>query len=143
MYYIKNKDNRFIIADGGVNIVGNSDILAVTILAKGHEFKEIRDFFLSIESDITIYGCIVQEDGKETDEFVSNVIPTFTALKGVAYDTVEDTYTVSLLAPDNTELRLRNLEKSLEGYTKGSDLESRVTALEKTVNEIKETLNKR
>lgn len=141
MHYIKHeKADRFNLLDNGVDI-GNGDMLKLSIHSDKHDFKEIKDFFSSIEDEIVVYGCIVQDDGRETDEFVSTVIPNFTELKSIEYNSIEEAYIVSLISPDNTDLRLRNLEKMLERKTKGPSLESRVTALEEAITSINKFLN--
>lgn len=110
MYYIKNGNTKYVLTNDGVDI-GDGDRLKLKIVDNNYPFTEIQDIFSSIENEITVYTCIIQEDGRETDEQVSTVIPTFTVLKEITYDIVDHLYSIILISPDDIDLRLRTLEK--------------------------------
>ncbi|MBO7450463.1 MAG: hypothetical protein J6U54_08835 [Clostridiales bacterium] len=110
MYYIKENNTKYILTNNGVD-VADGNWLKLKIYAEGHTFGEVQKVFSSITEDIVIYTCIVQPDGRETDENISTVIPSFTVLKEIAFDAIENVYAIKLISPNDTDLRLIKLEK--------------------------------
>lgn len=115
-YYLKMKYGddtiRLNLIPNGVDLPDNN-ILRLSFYSSSIDFVVIKSIFSDIDS-ITVYGCIVQEDGRETDEYVSMYYDKYTYLKKIDYDFDEDVYTVELLIPDETEKRLETLEKKAE-----------------------------
>ena len=115
MYYLKMGEDRFNLIDNGVN-TPTEDVLELSFKGENHSFDDVKDAFHDID-DITVYGCIVQEDGRETDEFVSNYFDKYTSLKNIEYDFVNDVYKVTLLKPSDLELRVAELEAVVANLT--------------------------
>lgn len=87
--------------------------IELNIKNDSYDFNYIRDAFTGL-TDVIIYSAIVQEDGRETDEVISQEFPTFTALNSVAYSVLTDVYTVTMIEPDIIDQRLTALEKKSE-----------------------------
>ena len=107
MYYLKLPD-RLNLTDDGISMPDNKRLI-LSFKRDNKEIDAIKSLFSNIES-ITVYGCVVQDDGKETDEFVANYFEQYTMLKGIEYDVAEDLYKVTLTIPDEIHQRLSELE---------------------------------
>ena len=116
MYYLKLQsgleEERLNLIDNGVS-TPTEGILELSFHGEDHDFNKVKTLFTGIK-DITVYGCIVQEDGRETDEFVSNYFDKFTSLKNIEYDLIKDVYKVTLVQPNELELRIAELEAKVK-----------------------------
>lgn len=86
--------------------------LELNIEARDNTFEDIKDSFSDLDN-VTIYSAIVQEDGRETDEIVQQYFDNFTKLDKLAYNLDSDTYTVTLVVPNEIEARLSELEDAV------------------------------
>lgn len=114
IYYLKLKGNRINLTDNGIDI---NDALSLTFVNNNYNFDRLLSIFSELNG-IEIFGCIVQDNGDETDEFVSAYFENYTILSSLEYNLENDTYTVKLTAPNEVEQRLAELERriaSLEG----------------------------
>lgn len=114
IYYLKLKGNRINLTDNGIDI---NDALSLTFVNNDYNFDRLLSIFSELNG-IEIFGCIVQDNGDETDEFVSAYFENYTILSSLEYNLENDTYTVKLTAPNEVEQRLAELERriaSLEG----------------------------
>ena len=110
MYYLK-MPKRLNLIDNGVDMP-QDNILTLSFHKEDNTFDDVKSMFTNIDN-ITVYGCIEQEDGRETDEFVSNYFDKYTSLKSIEYDITKDVYKVTLTIPDETEQRLAELEDAV------------------------------
>ena len=65
MLYIRIGNARYNLLDDGVDVETNK--LCLSIKKENHSFDSIKDDFINVR-DISILSCLVQEDGRETDE---------------------------------------------------------------------------
>lgn len=109
--YLKISDNKLYLTEtNGVNAEENK--LELNIKARDNTFEDIKDLFSDLDN-VTIYSAIVQEDGRETDEIVQQYFDNFTKLDKLAYNLDSDTYTVTLVVPNEIEARLSELEDAV------------------------------
>lgn len=120
MYYLKiSEDIRLNLVEDEMNIPSNEELILV-FYNGGSDFDTIKNIFSDIDS-ITIYGCNVQEDGRETDEYIVNYYDKYTVLKNIEYDIVNDIYRVTLIYPNDMELRIADLEDALNFLLMGGE----------------------
>lgn len=117
--YLKLGDKKFYLTEvNGVNAEEHK--LELTIKAEDNTFEDIKDSFSDLDN-ITIYSAIVQEDGRETDEIVQQYFDNFTKLDKLAYNLDSDTYTVTLIVPNEVEARLAELEDAMNFLLMGGE----------------------
>ena len=109
MNYIKYKNSRFVLPDDGINPEDSK--LTLKFLADNWTFDQVKEAFNKNLDYIVIYGRIVQEDGRETDEYIAQYFDKQTKLINVSYDIESDTYSVILVEHDITDERLTALEE--------------------------------
>ena len=109
-FYIKKNDEK-IYLDGGSEIIIGEDSVTFT-LSTLTDIAKIKSIFAGLV-DLVIYTAIVQEDGRETDEMVYQYLPMFTKLFRIIYDTLSEKYSVVLIAPNNLEERVVELEDAV------------------------------
>ena len=113
--YLKIGENKLYLAEiNGVNAEEHK--LELTIKAEDNTFEGIKDSFSDLDN-VTIYTAIVQEDGRETDEIVQQYFDNFTKLDNLD----SDTYTVTLVVPNEVEARLSELEDAVNFMLMGGD----------------------
>ena len=121
MYYLKMpNDIRLNLVDGGVDQPDPKTLTLTFYNNDRFSFEDIKSMFADTDG-ITIYMCIVQDDGRETDEMVSTHHEEFTKLKGVEYQTEYDLWKVSLTIPDDTKERVSELEDALNFLLMGGE----------------------
>ena len=109
--YLKFGEQRLYLTEvNGVNAEENK--LELNIEARNNTFEDIKYLFSDLDN-VTIYSAIVQEDGRETDEIVQQYFDNFTKLDKLAYNLDSDTYTVTLVVPNEIEARLSELEDAV------------------------------
>lgn len=109
--YLKLGDKKLYLTEvNGVNAEENK--LELTIKAEYNTFEDIKNLFSDLDN-VTIYSAIVQEDGRETDEIVQQYFDNFTKLDKLGYNLDADTYTVTLVVPNEIEARLSELEDAV------------------------------
>ncbi len=122
MNYLKirlwEEDVRVNLTDDGINL--NEGMLKLTILGEGRKYDDVNLLFSNLEA-VTIYGCIGQEDGTETDEFQAAYYPDYTKLSKIEYDLDGDYYTVSLTIPNALEERVTELEDAINFLLMGGE----------------------
>lgn len=118
MNYLKMPE-RYNLIDNGVDMP-SEDKLVLSFYKDDATFDAVKGAFTNIDN-ITIYGCIVQDDGRETDEFVSNYFDKYTYLRSIEYDLETDVYKVTLTIPDETQARLSELEDAVNFMLMGGD----------------------
>lgn len=118
MYYLKMPE-RLNLIDNGVDMPEENK-LVLSFKKEGKDFETIKSLFSDI-TDVTVYGCIEQEDGRETDEFVSNFFDSYTSLKNIEFDFVNDVYAVTLVVPNEVEARLSELEDAINFMLMGGN----------------------
>lgn len=111
MIYMIINNTRYNLIDAGVDC--EPEELRLTFFKENHTFEQIDADFSNIDV-ITIYGCVVQEDGRETDEYVVQEFDVFTKLVGIFYDKENELYTIRLVEPNVVDQRLTALEKKAE-----------------------------
>ena len=117
--YLKIGENKLYLAEiNGVNAEEHK--LELTIKAEDNTFEGIKDSFSDLDN-VTIYTAIVQEDGRETDEIVQQYFDNFTKLDKLTYNLDSDTYTVTLVVPNEVEARLSELEDAVNFMLMGGD----------------------
>lgn len=117
--YLKIGDNKLYLTEtNGVNAEENK--LELTIKAEDNTFESIKDSFSDLDN-VTIYSAILQEDGRETDEIVQQYFDNFTKLDKLSYNLDSDTYTVTLVVPNEIEARLAELEDAVNFMLMGGD----------------------
>ena len=110
MYYLK-MPTRYNLIDNGVDLP-DENRLTLSFFKEEHTFEEVKSDFANISS-VYVYGCIEQEDGRETDEFISNYFDKYTYLKSIEYNIDMDVYKVTLIIPNDTQARLTELEDAV------------------------------
>ena len=109
--YLKLGENKLYLTEiNGVN--AEEHRLELTIKAEDNTFESIKVLFSSL-NNVTIYSAIIQEDGRETDEIVQQYFDNFTKLDKLSYSLDSDTYTVTLVVPNEVEARLSELEDAV------------------------------
>ena len=109
--YLKLGENKLYLTEiNGVNAEERK--LELTIKAEDKTFESIKVLFSSL-NNVTIYSAIVQENGRETDEIVQQYFDNFTKLDKLSYSLDSDTYTVTLVVPNEVEARLSELEDAV------------------------------
>ena len=117
--YLKIGDKKLYLAEiNGVNAEEHK--LDLTIKAEDNTFEDVKGLFSDLDN-ITIYSAIVQEDGRETDEIVQQYFDNFTKLDKLSYNLDSDTYTVTLVVPNEVEARLSELEDAVNFMLMGGD----------------------
>lgn len=117
--YLKISDNKLYLTEtNGVSAEENK--LELTIKAEENTFENIKDLFSDLDN-VTIYSAIVQEDGRETDEIVQQYFDNFTKLDKLAYNLDSDTYTVTLIVPNDMEIRISELEDAVNFMLMGGE----------------------
>ncbi len=117
--YLKLNDNKFYLSEvNGVNAEEHK--LELTVKAENNTFENIKDSFSDLDN-VTIYSAIVQEDGRETDEIVQQYFDNFTKLDKLSYNLDSDTYTVTLVVPNEVEARLSELEDAVNFLVMGGN----------------------
>lgn len=117
--YLKIGENKLYLTEiNGVNAEENK--LELTIKAEDNTFESIKDSFSDLDN-VTIYSAIVQEDGRETDEIVQQYFDNFTKLDKLSYNLDSDTYTVTLVVPNEVEARLSELEDAVNFMLMGGE----------------------
>ena len=99
IYYLKFGETRLDLTDDGISL---NDNISLTFKNNNYESEEIQSLFSNLEDGITIYGCILQDDGTETDEFLSSHYDQYSRLSSVEYDGDLNLYTV-VLVEEQTE----------------------------------------
>lgn len=118
-YYIKDGDEKYVLIPNGINTpLVNS--LELSFLADNKSFDTVKESF-SDKEEIIVYVCIVQEDGRETDETVSNIFTGYTFLQRLEYDLENDIYKLTLIIPDETQARLSELEDAVNFLLMGGE----------------------
>ena len=86
MLYLKINNHRYNLTDDGVN----AEEAKLTLKFPSEEtFLTIKDDFSNLK-EIVIYGCIVQEDGRETDEYIAQYFDKTTKLQSINFDIVTE-----------------------------------------------------
>lgn len=117
--YLKIGENKLYLTEtNGVNAEENK--LELNIKAENNTFESIKDSFSDLDN-VTVYSAIVQEDGRETDEIVQQYFDNFTKLDKLTYNLDSDTYTVTLVVPNEIEARLSELEDAVNFMLMGGD----------------------
>lgn len=117
--YLKIGENKLYLTEtNGVNAEEHK--LELTIKAEDSTFEDIKDSFSGLDN-VTIYSAIVQEDGRETDEIVQQYFDNFTKLDKLSYNLDSDTYTVTLVVPNEVEARLSELEDAVNFLVMGGN----------------------
>lgn len=114
MYYLKMPNNiRFNFIDNGVNQLDSKTLTLTFYNENRFKFEDIKKMFSDLIDGITVWMCIVQDDGTETDEMVSVYYKEYTELKGLEYQMDCDVWKVTLSIPDETKERLADLEAAM------------------------------
>lgn len=117
--YLKISDNKLYLTEtNGVNAEENK--LELNVEARGNTFEGIKDLFSNLDN-VTIYSAIIQEDGRETDEIVQQYFDNFTKLDKLAYNIDTDTYTATLIVPNDMEVRISELEDAVNFMLMGGE----------------------
>ena len=117
--YLKISDNKLYLTEtNGVNAEENK--LELNVEARGNTFEGIKDLFSGLDN-VTIYSAIVQEDGRETDEIVQQYFDNFTKLDKLSYNLDTDTYTATLIVPNDMEVRISELEDAVNFMLMGGE----------------------
>lgn len=117
--YLKISDNKLYLTEtNGVNAEENK--LELNVEARGNTFEGIKDLFSNLDN-VTIYSAIVQEDGRETDEIIQQYFDNFTKLDKLTYNIDTDTYTATLIVPNDMEVRLSELEDAVNFMLMGGE----------------------
>lgn len=117
--YLKFGENKVYLTEtNGVNAEEHK--LELTIKAEDNTFEDIKYSFSDLDN-VTIYTAIVQEDDRETDEIVQQYFDNFTKLDKLSYNLDSDTYTVTLVVPNEIEARLAELEDAVNFMLMGGD----------------------
>lgn len=127
MNYLIINNHRYNLTDDGINF--NTMTLDLVCFNPGLGLPAIIEDFDSVR-EIVIYGCIVQEDGRETDEFISQIFDKQNKLQTIAYNLDDDTYKVTMIEPDLIEQRIKVLENDEQA------VDNRLTTLEKKSEEL-------
>ena len=110
MLYLKINEVRYNLLDNGVE---PSELqLNLHIINDNYEFDYLTEVFSNLD-EIIIYSCIVQDDGRETDEYIVQEFPQFTELRAIGYDLKTDIYTLEMVEPDIVDQRLTALEEKV------------------------------
>ena len=113
-------DIRLNLVDGGVD-QPDPKTLTLTFYNEGRfSFDDVKEMFTDIDG-VTIYMCIVQDDGTETDEMVSTHHEEFVKMKGIEYQPEYDLWKVSLTIRDETKERLAELEAAMNFLLMGGE----------------------
>ena len=118
MYYLKMPKRLNLVEDEITKPV--DDRLTLVFYKEDNNFETIKDLFSDV-TNITIYGCIEQEDGRETDEFICEQYNQYTSLSKISYDLDNNAYSVTLVVPNETEERLSELEDALNFLLMGGE----------------------
>lgn len=117
--YLKLGDNKLYLTEtNGVNAEENK--LELNVESRGNTFEGIKDLFSNLDN-VTIYSAIVQEDGRETDEIIQQYFDNFTKLDKLAYNLDTDTYTATLIVPNDMEVRISELEDAVNFMLMGGE----------------------
>ena len=114
MYYLKLNGTRLDIyedAEGGVDS-REEQKLGLSIVNDNYSMEQMIEMFSNLDS-ITIYGCVVQEDGRETDEYVAKYFEGYSVLNSVTYELQNDYYKIWLAKPTELEERLNEIEDTI------------------------------
>lgn len=98
IYYLKFGETRFDLTDDGISL---NDNISLTFKNDNYTEAELKSLFSNIKEGITIYGCILQDDGTETDEFIASHYDQYSTLQSITYDNDQDLYTVKLVDATN------------------------------------------
>lgn len=117
--YLKLGDNKLYLTEtNGVNAEENK--LELNVEARDNTFEGIKDLFSDLDN-VTIYSAIVQNDGRETDEIVQQYFDNFTKLDKLTYNIDTDTYTATLIVPNDMETRVSELEDAVNFMLMGGE----------------------
>lgn len=117
--YLKIGENKLYLTEiNGVNAEEHK--LELTIKADDNTFESIKDLFSDLDN-VTIYSAIVQEDGRETDEIIQQYFDNFTKLDKLSYNLDTDTYTATLIVPNDMEARISELEDAVNFMLMGGE----------------------
>lgn len=94
IFYLKLNDEKVYLTDDGINI---NEGLYLTFRNDGYTIEDIQSLFSGIAEGITIHGCILQDDGTETDEFIASHYDQYPILQSITHDNDQDLYTVRLV----------------------------------------------
>lgn len=122
MYYLKLHDVKLYLYEddeGGLDQRKENKI-GVSVKNNNIPFETIKDLFSTIE-DITIYGCIEQEDGTETDEYIANFFEGYSEVYNISYNVMYDYYKVFLAKPDEVNERFNGLEDAVNFLLMGGE----------------------
>lgn len=109
--YLKLKGTKLNLLNDGVNV---NDVLSLTFYGEKNSFDAVKTLFSDIEKGIEVYGAILQDDGKETDEFTAAFYDNYVILVSITYNIDSDTYTVKMRTPDMLEMRISELERKIK-----------------------------
>lgn len=94
--YLKINDERINLTDDGISY---NDGLSLTFYNNDYDENHLISIFSSFQDNIIIiYSCIVQDDGTETDEFISCRENVYIIYNSINYDSENDTFTITLIS---------------------------------------------
>ena len=119
-YYLKIDNKKMYLTPDGVD-TPEDKILKLSFYNNDlFIFDDISKMFSNLK-EIIVYMCIIQDDGTETDEMISNVFTEYTKMKGINYDIDRDSWQVIMTIPDETQERLSELEDALNFLLMGGE----------------------
>lgn len=98
IYYLKFGETRLDLTDDGISL---NDNISLTFKNDNYTEAELESLFSNIKEGITIYGCILQDDETETDEFIASHYDQYPILESIDYNDEDDLYTVRLVDATN------------------------------------------
>lgn len=120
-YYIKIDDDRLVLVDGGLD-QPQPNVLSIQFYNEERfTFEDVKRIFGEM-TDISIWMCLVQDDGTETDEMLSNNYTEYTKLKAIDYQMDLDLWKVSMTVPNDEKERISDLEDALNFLLMGGDM---------------------
>lgn len=93
VFYLKFDDARLNLLDDGIDVDCNQ--IKLTFVDEGYSVDILESLFSNLTEGLTIYSCILQEDGTETDEFIGGYYNQYTLLDSII-NNENGTYTIKL-----------------------------------------------
>lgn len=120
-YYIKMPNNVTLdLIQGGMDTPDDKTLSLAFNNEDRFSFEDVKQMFADIP-EITIWVCIVQRDGRETDHMPGTIHEGFTKLDKIEYQSDLDIWKVTLTKPNETEERLSELEDALNFLLMGGE----------------------